>query len=734
MLVLVSVAGAQDRDVTRYVDPFIGTEGGGHVFPGAALPFGMVKLGPDMGKNNTNSGYEVNGKINGFSHTHVSGTGGGAKYGNIMIMPFTGPATLNDISSPGSNDMATPGYYSVDLKRYGIRAKLTVTQHAGFQQYTFPESSNAHILIDAGHFLQSGVPYGEGQELVGSEVHVLSDHEIEGYSRVRGGWNEGGPYTVYFYAIFDTPADQFATWKNDHVVNGKRDEFDSGDKTGAVFTFHTKQGQKIRVKVGISYISMAKAYHYAEAELTTWDFNTVRKQASNKWEKELEKVSIETNNQVYKKMFYTALYHVLLMPTDKTGENPKWHSDEPYYDDYYAIWDTFRSSNPLLTLISPDRERDIVRSLIDIYKYDRYMPDSRSGDDNGRTQGGSNAEVLIADAFVKGLKGINYQTALKAMIKDAELPAGGNQRKQGRGGLHDYKTLGYVSTNYERSGTRTLEYAYDDFCLSEVAKGLGIDSLYRRYRKRADNWQHLWRPVTNEGVTGFIWPRNRDGSWQKDFTTLTAGSWPDFFYESQSWEYSLYVPQDVRGLIKKCGGKDAFINRLNTFFLKDGKTDSLIGHYYNVGNEPGFLTPALYIWAGRQDLTTDRVWAIIHKYFHDSRDGLPGNDDSGAMSSWLAFHMMGLYPLAGQDVYLVTAPHLKQTTIHLENGKTFVIKAEGLSPANRYVTSATLNGKNLSQAWFHHTDIKKGGTLILHMGAQPDGWGSENPPPSMSDK
>ncbi len=731
---IVPVSKAQNRDPVKYVDPFIGTEGGGHVFPGAALPFGMVKMGPDMGKNNTNSGYEVKAKINGFSHTHVSGTGGGAKYGNILVMPFTGPFDqLHDVSSPGNHEKASPGYYAVNLTRYGIRAELTVTDHAGFHQYTFPESSNAHIMIDAGHFLQSGVPYGEGQELVGSEVHVLSNHEIEGYSRVRGGWNEGGAYTVYFDASFDTPADHFATWKNGTLTQGKRDQFDSGEKTGAVFTYHMAQGQKIRIKVGISYISMAKAHQNAVTELNTWNFDAVKKKASEIWEKELEKISIDTPNLAYRKMFYTALYHVMLMPTDRTDENPKWHSNVPYYDDYYAIWDTFRSSNPLLTLISPARERDIVRSLIDIYKYDRYMPDARSGNDNGRTQGGSNAEVLIADAYVKGLKGIDYQTALKAMIKDAEMPAGGDQRKQGRGGLHDYKTLGYVSTNYERAGTRTLEYAYDDFCLSEVAKGLGKDSLYNRYRTRADNWKNLWRPVTNDGATGFIWPRHPDGTWQKNFTTLTAGSWPDFFYESQSWEYSLYVPQDVNGLIEECGGKKTFIHRLNTFFLKDGKTDSLIGHYYNVGNEPGFLTPTLYIWAGRQDLTTERVWAIIHKYYHDSRAGLPGNDDSGAMSSWLAFHMMGLYPLAGQNVYLITAPHFKETIIHLENGRSFVIKAEGLSKTNRYVTSATLNGKDLDQAWFHHTDIKDGGTLILKMGYKPDGWGSDNPPPSMSD-
>jgi len=717
------VMGQNGKHLVRYVNPFIGTEGGGHIFVGATLPFGMVKVGPDMGDNNTNSGYKVGAKINGFSHIHVSGTGGGDKYGNIMFMPFMGKGSPFQVSSHGNDESASPGYYTVSLSDYHIKVELTATHHAVFHRYTFNQSGEGHILVDAGHFLQSGVSHGEGQQLVGSEVHVLSNHVIEGYNRVRGGWNEGGAYTVYFYADFDTPANHFATWKSKQLTVGKRNQVDSGEKTGAVFSYRVKKGQVIKVKVGISFISMAKARQNAQTEIKTWNFNRIKQKASDVWEKELDKVSIKTNNNAWKDMFYTALYHAMLMPTDRTGENPKWHSNEPYYDDYYAIWDTFRSSNPLLTLLSPNRERDIVRSLIDIYKHDRYMPDARSGNDNGRTQGGSNAEVLIADAYVKGLKGINYQEGLKAMLKDANKPAGGDQRKQGRGGLHDYKTLGYVSTNYERAGTRTLEYSYDDFCISEVAKGLGDDSLYHAFQERANSWKNLWHEVSNDGVTGFVWPRHANGTWKKDFTTHTAGSWPNFFYESTSWEYSLYVPQDVAGLIRKAGGDQAFINRLNIFFNKD---------YYNVGNEPGFLTPCLYIWAGRQDLATKRVWEIIHRHYHDTRAGLPGNDDSGAMSSWLAFHMMGLFPLAGQNVYLITAPHFRQTTVHLQNGHTFIIKAEGLSKNDKYVQSATLNRKKLNRAWFHHTTIKNGGTLILKMGNKSDGWGSKNPPPSMS--
>lgn len=731
------VAPAQSgQNLTRFVDPFIGTEGGGNVFPGATLPYGVVKLGPDMDDNRSNSGYVSGGSINGFSHVHVSGTGGGSKYGNILVMPFTGEFNRDEITSPAGSETAEPGYYAADLQRYDIRAELSVSRRAGIHRYTFPASDSARILIDAGHLLSKGAPYGEDQQLVGSEIRVLSDRVIEGYSRVRGGWNKGGAYTVYFHAILDTPAESIATWQGESLTQDENWRADNGQPTGALLSFRTAADQQIGMKVGISFISEGKARHNLNLEIEAWDFDAVRKRADTIWESQLEKIDLGNANRTKKRMFYTAMYHTMLMPVDRSGENPKWSSEAPYYDDYYAIWDTFRSSNPFLTLISPSREAAIVNSMIDIYQHEGYMPDARSGNDNGRTQGGSNGEILIADAYVKGLEGIDYEEALQAMLRDAEQPAGGDQQKQGRGGLHDYKTLGYVSTDYERAGTRTLEYAYDDYCIALVADGMGRDSLYRKYVERAGYWKNLWRPLEDDGATGFVWPRKSDGSWVdlEAFNTTTAGTWPDFFYESHSWEYSLYVPHDVAGLMQMSGGRDAFIDRLNTFFLEEPGNDDSIGNYYNVTNEPGFLSPTLYIWAGRPDLTNRRVRSIIDLYYSDGRDGLPGNDDSGAMSSWLAFHMMGFFPVAGQDLYLITAPHLEKTTIHLENGGNFVIEARGLSPRNRFVVSARLNGEPLDRAWFRHTDISEGGRLILTMGSEPGDWGTDNPPPSLSDR
>ena len=414
------------------------------------------------------------------------------------------------------------------------------------------------------------------------------------------------------------------------------------------------------------------------------------------------------------------------MPVDKSGENPKWR-ETPYYDDYYAIWDTYRSSSPLITLLDPKREADIVNSLLNIYKREGYMPDARSGDCNGRTQGGSNAEVMIADAFVKGLEGIDYEYALEAMLKDAEADPGADHEKHGRGGLREYTTLGYLPYGIDRAGTRTIEYAYNDYCIAEVAKGLGRQDVYAHYLKQSGNWRNLWRSDYEwDDMKGYIMPRDAQGRWLDSvpwgrskvfhptipYTPVTKVApwylpwWSTFFYEALSAEYSLSIPHDVPGLIEACGGAETFRKRLDLFF--DRKR-------YNVGNEPSFLTPCLYHWIGRPDLTSDRVRQIITENYNDTPDGLPGNDDSGSMSSWLAFHMLGLYPNAGQSYYLLHAPLLPAWTLQLDNGKTLhgTLKGKGT-----HFEKVTFNGKVLEDARIEHAELMQGGELVFYVSAQ----------------
>ena len=685
----------------QYVDPRIGSQGVGRTFPGPSMPFGMVKPGPDCTVL-PNAGWapmpEV---VTGFSQTHVSGTGGGQKYGNILLMPFVSDAGEQKRLS---EDFSL-GYYTTTFAN-GIRTEMTTAERCAFYRFAYPHETQAQgtahrrLLVDATHFLgKDSVPdLRERQQFVGAEVEVLNANEVRGFSRIRGGWNNGDAYTVYFALLADKP-------------------FSASPVSNATACLQFSDSL-VNVKVGISYVSCQQA----RRNIPECSFDEQLALLRQAWETLLSRIDIKGTER-QKRMFYTALYHTMLMPVDKTGENPKW-TDSPYYDDYYAIWDTYRTSTPLITLIDPQREAAIVNSLLNIYKREGYMPDARSGDCNGRTQGGSNADVVVADAFCKGVEGIDYRLALEAMLKDGEADPGADHEKHGRGGLNEYVSLGYIPYGIDRAGNRTVEYAYDDYCIAQVARGLGHDDIYERYMRRSENWKNLWRADYEwAGMRGFIMPRAADGRWLDDvpwgkskvfhptipYTPVTKVApwhkpwWSTFFYEALSAEYSLSVPHDVPALIERCGGEEAFRSRLDTFFDE--------GHY-NVQNEPSFLTPCLYHWMGRPDLSVSRVRQIVEQSYSDAPDGLPGNDDSGAMSSWLAFHMMGFYPNAGQSYYLLLAPMVTGYTLQLSNGRTLQVSKVGKGTAVRRVL---LNGEALTDFRLEHEQLMKGGALVFEM-------------------
>lgn len=731
---------AQETDYTRYVDPFIGADGGGYAFPGPALPSGMVKVGPDCNELTENSGWDARGNIVGFSHTHINGSGGGCKYGNILLMPTVGTVNPNDYSSPRANEYAEVGLYSVDLTRYNTSVRLSAGGHAAIHEYTFPATNQANVLMDMGSFLSSV----ERQEFVGSEVRILSNTEVEGYSRIRGGWNMGRAYTVYFYARFERPATSYGTWKSGKSYPGTKSQYDSNEKTGAWLTFDTREARTIRVKVAISYMGVNKARENMK-EMPGWDLDQVRMNALKEWNKILGQIRVEGGSEESRKIFYSSVYRIFLQPTNYKGENPVWQSDKPYYGDYHAIWDTYRATHPFITLLRPSLEADMVESLVDIYRFDHYMPDARTSHDNGRTQGGSNCDMLVADALVKGVKGIDYETALQAMLKNATVPPGDDERKQGRGGLQDYNRIGYVSTAFERCGTRTLEYSANDYAIATVAKRLGKKELYEQYRQKAASWENLWNPdIESFGFKGFIWPRNADGTWvdTAKFNVFASGSFEHPFYETFSWEYSFYVPHDMKRLIEKMGGKEAFAKRLDTYFTRSfpGKRDDLLFYTRLVGmcqisNEPSFLTPSLYCYVNQPWKTAKIVRQILATQYNSTRSGVPGNDDSGSMGAWYAFHAMGFYPNAAQDVYLISSPVFPKVTITLENGKQVVITAKNAGEKNIYVQSCRFNGKPFNNCWFRHSDIANGATIEFVMGDQPSSWAANGElPPSMSDE
>ncbi len=735
LMVFLSATRAMAQDLTQYVDPRIGSEGLGRVFIGPAMPFGMVRPGPDCTCKPNSGWLPIPEVVTGFSQTHVSGTGGGPKYGNILIQPFTGELEGRVHEQRRISEEMKLGYYSTTFEN-GIHTEITTAARCAFYRITYPKAEDSsagspNLLIDAGFFLgENEIPDArEAQQFVGSETEIISDHEVRGFSRIRGGWNNGRAYTVYFCAVSDKAFKERKTWKEK-------------GKTGCLLSFESSKEDNtvVKWKIGISFISALKA----KENIPTCSFDEQLASTKKEWNEWLCKIQFgEGATEKQKKMFYTAIYHTLLMPSDRTGENPLW-TDEgiPYYDDYYAIWDTYRTSFPLITLLSETKVRDLNNSLLNIYKRDGYLPDARSGNANGRTQGGSNAEVVLADAFVKGVKGIDYEEALRAMLKDALVPPGGNEEQEGRGGLREYNTLGYVPYGIDRAGNRTVEYAYDDFCIAEVAKGLGYNHYYQRFLRQSNNWKNLWRSDYEwDGMKGFIMPKDIRGQWldsvphgQSDvfhptflYTPVTREApwyiawWSTFFYEATSEEYSLSIPHDVPGLIEYCGGKDIFRHRLDTFFIKK---------YYNVANEPSFLTPCLYHWIGLPHESSKRIRQIINDCYSDKSDGLPGNDDSGAMSSWLVFHMMGLYPNAGQPYYLLNTPLVDNYTMQLCNGKTLRVTVKNRSSKRIYVQQVLHDGKTIDRAWLTHQELMEGGEIIFMMGNKPSSWGARELPPT----
>lgn len=661
------------QGLSQYVDPLIGSEGLGRVFIGPSCPFGMVKPGPDCGVSN-NAGWSKDGELSGFSQTHVSGTGGGPKYGNILIAPYPPKGATARQLSLRTNEEVKLGYYACTLEN-GIKTEITAAERAAFYQFSGVDS----IEFDLQHFLgKTPVPKArEAQQYEDSELNVVNDSVTTGWQCISGGWNNGAPYTVYFYAL------------------QKKDKTD------------------IMLKIGISFVSIDQAKRNLLEDIPHWNFQRTYDECIQKWETELSKIQLSDEaTEDQKRMFYTALYHTMIMPVDRTKDNGLW-------DDYYAIWDTYRTSTPLLSIINPERETAIANGLLNIYKQTGYMPDARSGNSNGRTQGGSNAEIVIADALAKGLK-LDYNLALEAMLKDATVPPKDDEA-EGRGGLEEYNTLGYIPFGIPRAGNRTVEYAFCDWAIAEVAKHLGKKELSAQYQKQSERWKNLWNNDYSEsGVRGFILPKDKNGEWI--YKALFGHSklhpqtflyeprlsyegpwycawWSCFMYEASSWEYSFSIPHDIPGLIKMCGGKKAFEHRLDRFFE--------LGHY-NIANEPSFLTPCLYHWIGRPDKTNARLAQILPNY-NASAMGIPGNDDSGAMSSWLAFHMMGLYPNAGHDYYLVHKPILKETVLNLANGKTLkIVSKKGKKD------KATLNGRKLKNMFLTHKQLMKGGELSIY--------------------
>ncbi|HEY3997862.1 MAG TPA: GH92 family glycosyl hydrolase [Candidatus Xenobia bacterium] len=707
-LLLMLAPPASCKPLADEVDPFLGSAGDGNCLVGAGVPFGLVWVSPDTNQPMT-SGYNIDEEILGLSQTHEAGTGGLSKYGNFLVTPESGAVHVTDLASRKSDEVAHPGYYAVTLMRPQVRAEVTATRRVGFHRYTFERTEPIHLLIDASSCITLTEEAPMAQLCLDSAVHVVPPNRIEGYGHFYGGWNPH-PYRVFFSAVVDAPFKSFGTWTRRTMHPGAATA--KGNQIGAWLTF---SGQRVLLKIGVSFISIEQARANIAHELPGWDFDAVRHHAEEAWETCLSTIGITGGSATDRQMFYSMFYHCFQMPHDFTGENPWWKSSEPHYEDFYCIWDTFRTLNPLLTLIAPQRERDIVRSLLDTFVHTGWLPDARIAGSNGRVQGGTNGDVVVADAVVKKLGGFSLETAFRAVQKDADVQSP-DPMWEGRD-LYDYLRVGYMSLASRRSASRTLEYAYDDFCAAEVAQAVGRRADAARYLARSRNWRNLWDPEYQ-----VVRPRHLDGSFLTPYgRNWGSGSWRGAFYEGTAWQYSTFIPHDMKTVIRSVGGDQAYVDWLDAFFNSGS---------YTHDNEPDMLALWLYIHAGRPDRTADGVRHILQTAYHLKPDGLPGNDDSGTISAWYVWASIGLYPNAGQDWYYIGSPIFSSASLKLEGGKTFRILADKTSPDNRYVQSATLNGEPLDRAWLRQDEIQAGGYLVLEMGPQPSPWGRVDRPPS----
>ncbi|HEV2826589.1 MAG TPA: GH92 family glycosyl hydrolase [Pyrinomonadaceae bacterium] len=725
LLFLPATISAQ-QGLTRYVDPFIGTGGHGHTFPGATMPFGMVQLSPDTRLSGWDgcSGYHYSDNvIYGFSHTHLSGTGI-SDYGDILLMPIAGDPYLDALvdgktdkgyASPFShrNENASPGYYSVLLDDGNIRAQLTTTKRVGFHRYTYPQGSRPNIILDLVH----------RDTVLDSYLRIIDTTHIEGYRR-SSGWAQD--QIVYFVAEFSQPfgfdiaLGGKLNGKLDHPLKEAR-----GKSIKAIFGFPLSRGP-IEVKVALSAVSLEGARRNLAAELPGWDFENVVNRADGAWNRELNRISARGGSDDQLKIFYTALYHTMIAPNlfmDVNGEfrgrDLRTHTAEDFENySVFSLWDTFRAAHPLYTIIEQKRTADFINTFLAQYEHGGRLPVWELAGNETDTMIGYHAIPVIADAALKGIPGFDREKAFAAMKHSAELK---------HFGLAPYLARGYISMEDDReSVSKTLEYAYDDWCIAEMAHLLGHEADYEHFSRRAQ----FYRNVFDERA-GFARPR-KNGGWLSPFDPREV----DFnFTEANSWQYSFFVPHDVSGLIDLLGGKEDFARKLDKLFSAESKTTGreqaditgLIGQYAH-GNEPSHHMAYLYNYVGQPWNTQWRVSQIMDRFYLAEPDGLIGNEDCGQMSAWYVLSAAGFYPVTpGAPNYAIGTPLFQELRFNLESRKSFVIKARDVSAQNIFIQSATLNGQPYSHSYLQHKDLINGGELVFQMGPRPNtSWGSKS--------
>ena len=750
LLFIPFLANAQ-QDLAKYVRPIIGTQKMGHTYPGATVPFGAVQLSPET----DTISYELNGKYNGdvykycagykyedktivgFSHTHFSGTGH-SDLGDFLVMPTQGklqmnPGTAADPKSgfrsafSHANEVAEAGYYKVKLDEDNITAEMTATKRVGMHQYTFPKSDQSHIILD----LMAGI-YNYEEKNVWTYVRVVNDTLITGY-RQTNGWAR--TRTVYFAMSFSKPFKEYGQKNYDkkQPYRGFWGKFNqnknfpeiAGKNLRMYFDFKTADQEKVKIKMALSPVSQDNALENMRSEIPGWDFEQVKQQAKADWNKELNKITVNTSEE-NKINFYTALYHSFINPTTYNDVNGQYKGldqnvhEAKGFTNYttFSLWDTYRALHPFFNIVQPSRNNDMVKSMMAHYDQSAYkmLPVwSHYANDNWCMSGYHSVSV-VTDAIIKGVYNGDPEAALQACIVTS--------KHRDYEGIGSYIDKGFIPA--EQSGTsisNTLEYAYDDWCIAQLAKKLNKQDIYQEYMKRAGNWENNF-----DQSTGFMRAKMADGTFQKKFDVMSTHG--QGFIEGNSWNYSFFVPQNPALLMERMGGKKKFASKLDTLFTmhlpdeffadtEDITREGIIGGYVH-GNEPAHHVAYLYNWADQPWKTQSRVRMILKMQYGTAPDGLGGNDDCGQMSAWYMFSSMGFYPVApGSDEYSLGSPAVKSAVIKLENGKSFEVEAINQSDKNVYVSKVLLNGTLVKTHTIKHSDIVNGGKLTFYMSSKP---------------
>lgn len=722
----LTLATLQAGEITKYVNPFIGTgtiDGGlsGNNYPGATSPFGMIQLSPDTSEApnwGDASGYDYNrSTIFGFSHTRLSGTGASDLI-DVTLMPTSSGRTSSTFTH--DEEKASPGYYQVMLKDENTNVELTTTQRNGIHRYQYPAGKDAEVILDMDHSADKG---SWGRRIINAQIRILNDHAVEGY-RIITGWAK--LRKIYFYMEFSSPIltstlrDGGRVHENTAVVNGTN--------LHGCFRFGKLNGKPLTCKVALSSVSMENARQNMEQEAPHWDFDRYMAAADADWEKQLGKIEIK-GTEVQKEIFYTALYHTMIQPnimSDVNGEYMaadytarKVGDNETHYTTF-SLWDTFRASHPLYTLLEPERVTDFVKSMIRQYEYYGYLPIWQLWGQDNYCMIGNHSIPVITDAILKGIPGIDVEKAYEA-VYNSSVTSHPNSP------FEVWEKYGFMPENIQtQSVSITLEQAFDDWCVAQLAEKLNKDADYERFHKRSEYYRNLFHPKTK-----FFQSKNDKGEWIEPFDPYQyGGNGGHPFTEGNAWQYFWYVPHNIQALMELTGGTKAFEQKLDTFFTSNYKSEQMnhnasgfVGQYAH-GNEPSHHVAYLYNFAGQPWKTQKYVSHILNTLYNNTSSGYAGNDDCGQMSAWYVFSAMGFYPVNPADGrYIIGSPLLDECTLKLAGNKDFHIRTIRKSPEDIYIQSVTLNGKKHKDFFITHQDIMNGGTMVFKMGKKPSGWG-----------